>query len=111
MRYAYLQSLSRPVRLRRAPVRRRLRGFGADEAPATETETLVHDAQLAREMLKAQQAMVAAQQEQALWQKRWTEADVRQRYFQIAAILAVPLAGVFWRWFLGSRTAARLGID
>lgn len=108
MRRAYLQAVQGTKR--RAAVPRV--AFG-DVAP-TETATLTPDAQtsdLARELLTAQRAMVAAQQEQVLWQKRWTAADIQQRRLQIAAILAVPLAGIFWRWFLGSRTASRLGLD
>lgn len=62
------------------------------------------------EWLKMQQAMLVSQQEQTKWQQRFTEADTRARYFQIAAILAVPLATAFWRWFLGRRNADKMGI-
>lgn len=62
-------------------------------------------------MLRAQQAMVEAQQEQAKWQRRWTEADLRQRRLQIIATLSIPVAAAVWKWLLGRKNARDLGID
>lgn len=57
-----------------------------------------------------QKQSLEAQLEAVAWQQKWTEADLRARYWQIGAVLAVPLATAFWRWFLGRRRAQELGI-
>lgn len=47
--------------------------------------------------------MLASQREMVEWQKRWVTTDERQRWIQIGATLAIPLAAAVWRAILGRR--------
>lgn len=69
---------------------------GFDQVGDTELPAEVSDQEWRRRMLEAQTSTRD-------WQRRWVLMDERQRWLQIGATLAIPLAAAVWRWILKSK--------